>query len=198
MKCSSPQPAASTSSANARQTEMQDCGRARRQTRWSRVDGWRTIDGGVERIVRESWRRKNPSKNHAWQLCESQERAGTRPPAIVPQIWETMIRMSRTDCRVIRATCLNRAAAVLVAAREAVRTLSAVSPPKRARFRRGTDGPMPCGAAICEDGHVFRDEEGPSARPVHQPFDVHVTGLGKEMTGSSPLLLPGCSGCSGF
>ncbi len=69
--------------------------------------GWRTMHGGIEMIVGTGGA-KTQARTMLGNYAISKQ-AGTRPPAIVPQNWETMIRMSRTDCRVIWATCLNEA-----------------------------------------------------------------------------------------
>src|SRR5678816_301557 len=76
-----------------------------------------------------------------------------RPLAIVPQIWETMIRMSRTDCRVFQTIC----GIVLFLAgccRGSTTHKCDFTPPDVPGIDAANDGPLPCGQDICEGGEV--------------------------------------------
>src|SRR5262245_42018668 len=65
-----------------------------------------------------------------------------------------MIGMSRTDCRVIWATCLIAAGRAGCCKASGPNPKCGLTPPNRPGFDGGTDGPIACGTEICDNGKV--------------------------------------------
>jgi hypothetical protein len=69
---------------------------------------------------------------------------------IVPQFCETMIRMSRTGCAVLRASCLILAVSVAGCCGSGPTHKCDFSPPNLNMNDGGADGPLPCGTMVCD------------------------------------------------
>lgn len=106
--------------------------------------------------------------------------------AIVPQIWETMIRMSRTDCRVFQTIC----GLVLVVAGCCGGGPSHkcdFTPPDVPGIDAGSDGPIPCGTEICEGAQVCCLKKSPPVAFCIPPTDFVKQGCEKL---ALPCMLP--------
>jgi hypothetical protein len=103
-----------------------------------------------------------------------------RSLAIVPQFWETMIRMSQTDCRVFQAIC----GLVLVLAAGCCGNSPShkcdFTPPDIPGNDAGTDGPLACGNEICEGGKVCCLKKAPPVAFCINPLDFVNQGCEKQ------------------
>ena len=87
---------------------------------------------------------------------------GRRPLAIVPQIWETMIRMSRAVRRVLWTICWGIALTISACCGGGPTHKCDFTPPNQSGNDGGSDGPILCGSQVCEIPQVCCLKKSPA------------------------------------